>query len=506
MGDEPAEAFRGSHDRGARRAVPAKTCTRLAAGAWMAAGAVTGALWVLRMQDLGRLAFPVSRLPQEELKTLATVFDIVKQHHVDPVDDRKLFDDAMAGMFETLDPHSMFLHGEKWTRYAGERFGIGAEVRMEDGRVTVVSPIQGSPASRAGLKAGDQITHIDHSSVEGRGLPEVSHRLLGAQGTTVDLTVFRPSEGREFRVELAREKISMRAVHTKVVEPGYAWVRIDEFHDDIADEFRRGLRALYTEEPGLKGLTLDLRDDPGGSVFPAIAVAAAFLPNDAVIAKARARPLQQIPLMPEVLNLRGSHAPRDLPKQVKDVRLVVLVNGKSASASEMVAAALQDHGRATIMGARTFGKGVAQSLEEIGSGKGITVTVGRFYTPNGGSVQSKGVVPDVMLGDSAEPAAVPWRRESDLDRHIVSDQAQEPEDETCEGALSWIESVQQAQSGAPRTVPAFGSPDDFQLAQAIHHLKGEPVLTSRADIEHRTKADSPPDDLSLPTILLRTPP
>ncbi|MDP3824294.1 MAG: S41 family peptidase, partial [Burkholderiales bacterium] len=258
---------------------------KLKVAGWLAVGAVTGALATMQLQATARNG--VSQLPLEELQQLAAVFGMVKTDYVEPVDEKKLISDAIGGMVAGLDPHSQYFDKKSFREFrestTGRFVGIGIEMGMEDGLVKVVSPIEGSPAFRAGMKSGDLITKIDDTLVKGLTVDQAVKRMRGEPNTKVVLTVFRKTENRSFPVTIVREEIRVQSVRSKVVEPGYAWLRVSQFQDRTVEDFSRKLEEIYKQEPNLKGLVLDLRNDPGGLLEGAVAVSAAFLPSDVVV-------------------------------------------------------------------------------------------------------------------------------------------------------------------------------------------------------------------------------
>src|SRR6195952_1965703 len=406
---------------------------KLKVAGWLAVGAVAGALTTMQLQATARN--PVAQLPLDELQQLAAVFGMVKSDYVEPVDEKKLISDAIGGMVGGLDPPPQYFDKKTFKEFreatTGRFVGIGIEMGMEDGLVKVVSPIEGSPAFRAGLKSGDLITKIDDTLVKGLTVDQAVKRMRGEPNTKVGLTVFRKTEGRTFPVNIVREEIRTQSVRAKMVEPGYGWVRVSQFQDRTVEDFATKLQDLYKQDPNIKGLVLDLRNDPGGLLEGAIAISAAFLPSDAVVVTTNG----QIPdskatfkASPEYYQRRGGADPlRRLPDAIKKVPLIVLVNEGSASASEIVAGALQDHKRGIIMGAQTFGKGSVQTVRPLGPDTGLKLTTARYYTPSGKSIQAKGIVPDVMVDDSEDGAifAVLRTREADLDKHLSSGQGAE---------------------------------------------------------------------------------
>ena len=477
---------------------------KLKVAGWLALGAVAGALTTMQLQAIARNA--VSQLPLEELQQLAAVFGMVKTDYVEPVDEKKLITDAISGMVSGLDPHSQYFDKKTFKEFregtTGRFVGVGIEIGMEDGLVKVVSPIEGSPAFRAGLKSGDLITKIDDTAVKGLTMDQAVKRMRGEPNTKVVLTLFRKSESRSFPVTITREEIRTQSVRSKVVEPGYAWLRVSQFQDRTVDDFARKLEEIYKQEPNLKGLVLDLRNDPGGLLEASVAISAAFLQNDAVVVSTNGQIADSKAVFkaaPEFYLRRGGSDPlRKLPDALKRVPLIVLVNEGSASASEIVAGALQDNKRATIMGAQTFGKGSVQTVRQLSPETALKITTARYYTPSGASIQAKGIVPDVMLDETAEGNlfAALRVREADLEKHLQSGQGAEQKDaareKAREEARKKLEDENNAKKAAapPKPLPEFGSTEDFQLMQAINRLKGKPVLMSKTMTERKAEADT----------------
>lgn len=465
----------------------------------LAVGAVAGALATMQLQAVARNA--LAPLPLEEVQQLAAVFDRVKAEYVEPVDEKKLISDAIAGMVAGLDPHSQYFDKKSFREFrestGGKFVGIGIEMAMEEGLVKVVSPIEGSPAFRAGLKPGDLITRIDDSPVKGLTVDQAVKKMRGEPNTKVVLTVFRKLESRSFPVTIVREEIRMQSVRAKMIEPGYGWIRVSQFQERTVDDFVRKAEELYKQDPNLKGLVLDLRNDPGGLLDGAVALSAAFLPSDVVVVTTNG----QLPesratfrASPEFYARRGGSDPlRKLPAAMKNVPLVVLVNEGSASASEIVAGALQDHKRATIMGAQTFGKGSVQTIRPLPSDTALKITTARYYTPAGKSIQAKGIVPDVWLDETAEGNvyAALRMREADLERHLTgADEKKDADREKArDEARKKLEEQQAKTKEAPKPLPEFGTPEDFPLQQALNKLRGMPVLASKtAPAEQRAEA------------------
>jgi carboxyl-terminal processing protease len=395
---------------------------KLKIAGWIGIGVMAGALTTVSLQTVARST--LTPLPLEELQQLAAVFGMVKSDYVEPVDEKKLITEAIAGMVASLDPHSQYFDKKSFKEFkegtSGKFVGVGIEITQEDGLVKVVSPIEGSPAFRAGIKTNDLITRVDETAVKGLTLNEAVKRMRGEPNTKVLLTIYRKDENRTFPVTIVREEIKQQSVRGKVIEPGYAWVRVSQFQERTVDDFARKLDEIYKQDPQIKGLVLDLRNDPGGLLNAAVAVSATFLPENVTVVSTNGQTADSKQILKatvrDYLGRDGTDPLKKLPAGLKKVPLVVLVNEGSASASEIVAGALQDHKRATIMGSQTFGKGSVQTFRPLGPETGLKITTSRYYTPSGKSIQAKGIVPDVMVDDTEEgsPFAALRMREADL--------------------------------------------------------------------------------------------
>ncbi|WP_332775124.1 S41 family peptidase [Polaromonas sp.] len=469
---------------------------KLRIAGWISIGAIAGALTTVQLQAVARGG--LAPLPLEELQQLAAVFGMVKTDYVEPVDEKKLITDAISGMVASLDPHSVYFDKKSFKEFregtSGRFVGVGIEISQEDGLVKIVSPIEGSPADRAGLKPNDLITKIDDTFVKGLTLNEAVKRMRGEPKTKVLLTIFRKDENRTFPVTITREEIRTQSVRSKVVEPGYAWIRLSQFQERTVEDFVKKVEDIYKQEPKLKGLVLDLRNDPGGLLDAAVAVSAAFLPENVTVVSTNGQLAESkfiYKASPEFYQRRSSADPlKKLPAAIKNVPLVVLVNEGSASASEIVAGALQDYKRATIMGNQTFGKGSVQTVRPLGPDTGLKLTTARYFTPSGKSIQARGIVPDVMVDETLEgsPFAILRTRETDLEKHLNNGQGVEKKDEAREKAREEALKKLEEESRKPpeqRRPPEFGSDKDFQLAQAINHLKGRPVMVSKTMVERK---------------------
>ena len=470
---------------------------------WVGVGALAGALTTVSLQTVAR--GNMAPLPLEELQQLAAVFSMVKSDYVEPVDEKKLITEAISGMVASLDPHSQYFDKKSFKEFSegtsGRFVGVGIEITQEDGLVKIVSPIEGSPADRAGLKTNDLITKIDDTPVKGLSLSEAVKRMRGEPRTKVLLTIFRKDENRTFPVTIVREEIKTQSVKSRMVEPGYAWVRVSQFQERTVEDFARKIEELYRQDPQLKGLVLDLRNDPGGLLDAAVALSAAFLPENVTVVSTNGQ-LEESKFTyrasPQFWRRNASNDPIARLTQatggaLKKVPLVVLVNEGSASASEIVAGALQDHKRATLMGSQTFGKGSVQTVRQLGPDTALKITTARYYTPNGRSIQATGIVPDVMLDETAEGNvfAALRTREADLQKHLSNgreDEKKDPEREKArEEALRKLEE-ESKKPAAERRVPEFGSDKDFQLQQALNQLKGQPVKASTTLAERKSEA------------------
>jgi carboxyl-terminal processing protease len=438
-------------------------------------------------------------LPYEELRQLTDVFGLIKATYVDQTDDKKLLADAMAGMVSSLDPHSAYLDkkafGELRESTRGEFVGLGIDVSMEDGYVKVIAPIEDSPAQRAGVKPGDLITRLDTTPVKGLSLDDAVKKMRGEPGSKITITVLRKDEEKPVVLHITRELIKVQSVKAKVVEPGYGWVRITQFQEPTIKDMVKKIKLMYQEDPNLKGMILDMRNDPGGVLQGAIGVSAAFLPKEVVVVSTNGQ-------LPEHNRIyygnRAQYAQGEaedplagLPAAVKKVPLVVLVNGGSASASEIVAGALQDHKRATVLGSRTFGKGSVQTILPLNhpADTALKLTTARYYTPNGRSIQAKGITPDIAVAERADGEDLSHLRlrESDLDKHLVG------KDESKNGANRKRDELEEERRIAAldkkRKPLEFGSKDDFQLAQAITYLKTGKVIPVTAAAMVQAKPD-----------------
>src|SRR6267378_2663127 len=386
-------------------------------------GVVAGVLISLNFQAVADRATRTV-LPIEELRAFTEVFGAIKANYVEPVEDKKLITEAINGMLTGLDPHSAYLDQEAFKELQvgtqGQFGGLGIEVGMEDGFVKVISPIEDTPAFKAGIKPGDLIVKLDETPVKGMTLTDAVKKMRGKPNTQITLTISRKNETVPIVVTLTRAIIRVQSVKSKIIEPGYVWVRVSQFQEATAENLVKQLDALFRSGQ-VKGLVLDLRNDPGGLLHGAVAVSSAFLPAKSLIVSTDGRAedaKKKFFATPDdyVRGSRGEDVLKSIPSAVKTVPMVVLVNGGSASASEIVAGALQDHKRATVIGTQTFGKGSVQTIMPLGNNTAIKLTTARYYTPGGRSIQALGITPDLIVEDPSDTATATRVREADLQR------------------------------------------------------------------------------------------
>jgi len=364
-----------------------------------------------------------STLPLEELQMFAQVFGKIKSDYVEATDDRKMLIDAINGILAGLDPHSNFLEPEAFREIRidteGEFGGVGIEVTLEDNKLLVISPIEDTPADLAGIKAGDIIVEIDGTSVRSSSLSQAVEKMRGEIGSKITLTVVREGESKPLEIEIIRDVIQLTSVRTKDLgEPGFAYMRISSFQSGTAESLKKKIEN-YTQKNGkIEAFILDLRNNPGGILVGAVDVSDLFL-SSGVIVQTHGR-----------LEDSESSYSADSPDIINGAPMVVLVNSGSASASEIVAGALQDHHRAIIFGTQTFGKGSVQTISPIGDGSALKITTARYYTPGGRSIQETGITPDIISEDT-EITKINGHdsiREVDLARHLVNPDDQNPEE------------------------------------------------------------------------------
>jgi carboxyl-terminal processing protease len=456
--------------------------TRLKQASLVLVGVLAGILLSLNFSAVAQRDTARYPLPVDELRAFAEVFGAIKSNYVEPVEDKKLITEAISGMLTGLDPHSAYLDQDAFKELQvgtqGEFGGLGIEVGMEEGFVKVVSPIEDTPAFRAGLKPGDFIIKIDDASVKGMTLNDAVKRMRGKPRTSIRLTIMRKGETKPFEVTLIRDVIRVQSVKSKLIEPGYGWVRVSQFQEHTGENLVKHIEGLYKSGP-LKGLILDLRNDPGGLLNGAVGISSAFLPARAAVVSTDGRTedaKRKFIAAPEDY-LRGNRDDylKNLPAAIKTVPMVVLVNGGSASASEIVAGALQDHKRATLIGTSTFGKGSVQTILPLGNNTAIKLTTARYYTPSGRSIQAKGITPDIVVEDPTTPTV--RLREADLEKHLLNDQDQGAQSDKAQKTSTKPSTEPEDKPPAPLE---FASDKDFQFQQALKFLKGVPLATAQS--------------------------
>ena len=370
-------------------------------------------------------------LPLDELRTFTEVFAKIKQEYVEPVEDKTLLENAVRGMLSGLDPHSAYLDPESYKELqvgtTGEFGGLGIEVGMENGFVKVISPIDDTPAQRAGIKAGDLIIRLDDTPVKGLTLREAVKIMRGKPGTSIVLTIVREGEEKPLKIKVTRAVIRVKSVKSRMLDDGFGYLRITSFQSKTGDNLHEAIRKLKKENGGsLDGLVLDLRNNPGGVLSAAVEVSDAFLDEGLIVYTEGRNPSSR---------LSFSATPGDI---LDGAPLVVLVNGGSASASEIVAGALQDHRRGIVTGSKTFGKGSVQTILPLGNGSALKLTTARYYTPSGRSIQAEGIEPDIKL-ERVRVAAVENApegiKEADLAGHLENGNKKKDEEAKEEHSL-----------------------------------------------------------------------
>lgn len=390
-------------------------------------GAITGVVLSLSLQSIAadqKNSTSAESLPIESLRTMAEVYSQIKANYVTQESDSKLLENAMKGMVSGLDPHSEYMDKQGYIDMkestSGEFGGLGMEVGSEDGFIKVVAPIEDTPAERAGIKSGDLIVKINNESTRGLTVTDAVKKMRGKPGTKITLTLARKDETKPIVVTLTRTIIKVKSVRHHLLENGYGYIRISQFQERTVPAIADAIVALTQENQApLQGMVLDLRDDPGGLLNSAVGVSAAFLQNNQTIVSTKGRdnrPGMLLKARPEDYILTvGADPLAKLPAEIKTIPMVVLINSGSASASEIVAGALQDHKRAVIVGTRSFGKGSVQSVLPLSNGGAMKITTALYYTPNDRSIQATGIVPDIEVQDKNRTYE---SREADLSGHI----------------------------------------------------------------------------------------
>ena len=410
-------------------------------------------------------------LPLDDLRVFVEVFHKVKRDYVEDISDKQLLENAIRGMLEGLDPHSAYLdetaYSELQEGTTGEFGGLGIEIGSEDGLIKIISPIDDTPASRAGIQAGDTIIRLDGAPVRDMSINEAVKKMRGEVGTSIELTLMREGVAQPLEMQLVRDRIKIRSVRSRELEPGLGYLRVSAFQANTGEDFVAELARLKAGKDGLKGLILDLRNNPGGVLGAAVAVSDAFLESGRIVYTEG-----------RVADARMSFDAK-APDLLAGAPLVVLINEGSASASEIVAGALQDRGRAVLMGRKSFGKGSVQTILPMNDESAIKITTARYFTPSGRSIQAQGVVPDIEIGkvqlQTRSEGDAGTVSESQLDGHLdnPNGKATKPEDA--------------AGKSKKRRAPADLVARDYELFEALNLLKG---LT----LTRQSAANAAPDE------------
>ncbi len=402
-------------------------------------------------------------LPLDELRTFTEIFAKIKSDYVEPVDDKELLENAIRGMLEGLDPHSAYLDGDSYKDLqegtSGEFGGLGIEVGMENGLVKVISPIDDTPAQKAGIKAGDLIIKLDDRSVKGMSLNDAVDIMRGKPGDPITLTIIRENEKKPLIITIVRDIIKIKSVRFETLEPGFGYLRISSFQSHTVEGLRQAIDQLKKDNSEkLKGVILDLRNNPGGILNAAVGVSDMFL-NKGMIVYTEGRIKNS--------KLKFNAKPN---AKLPDVPLIVLVNAGSASASEIVAGALQDHGRGVIMGEKTFGKGSVQTILPMNNNAALKLTTARYYTPNGRSIQASGITPDIII-DKVKISRIEETfnarvKEVNLEGHLENDQEEAPV----------IERDEELEEDTSKEEALPLSSRDYELYEALNVLKGLAII------------------------------
>ncbi len=388
------------------------------------------------------------RMPLDELRRFTQAFDQIRQAYVEEIDDKELLEMAISGLLSSLDPHSAYLDETDFQdleeHTTGEFGGLGIEVGMEGGFIKVITPMDGTPAERAGIQAGDLIIKLDEQLVQGMNLSEAIEIMRGPKGSKLKLTIVRPNRDGPFEVEVIRDVIQVRSVRSRMLEPGFGYVRIAQFQENTGSSFREALEDFTTEDMKLKGVILDLRNNPGGLLNASVEVVDTLLDEGLVVyTEGRLN----------TSNAKYFAKPGDV---LNGLPVVVLINEGSASAAEIVAGALQDHHRALILGTSSFGKGSVQTVIPLGERRGIKLTTARYFTPSKRSIQAEGIQPNIVV-KPAEVRLLETRgqiKEENLAGHLTNEES--PQSEASDDL----------------------SLEDNQLYEALNLLKGLDIFTS----------------------------
>ena len=420
---------------------------------------------------------PADPIPVDDIRVLVEVLHKIKNDYVESIDDKTLIENAMRGMLSGLDPHSAYLDADDYSDLqegtSGEFGGLGIEVGMEEGSVKVISPIDDTPAQQAGVQAGDNIVKLDDTPVKGMSINDAVKKMRGKPGSDITLTIVREGEQKPLVFKLTRALIKVASVRSRILEPGFGYIRVSQFQAATGDDVIKQISELKAKSNDkLNGLILDLRNNPGGILGAAVSIADAFLESGKIVytdGRVADSKLEFSAKPPDMLN----GAP-----------LVVLINEGSASASEIVAGALQDRGRALIMGRRSFGKGSVQTILPMNNRSALKLTTARYFTPNGRSIQAEGIKPDIVIDkvkvSAIKSGAVESVKEADLSRHLAN-----PVSDKDKGADKSKDSKTMDAAKAADKEEAEQGPlaeRDYELYEAFNMLKGMVMLNSKRSL------------------------
>jgi carboxyl-terminal processing protease len=389
------------------------------------------------------------RLPLDDLQLFVQIFDQIRNAYVEEVDDSELFEHAIEGMLAGLDPHSVYLTEDSFEDLqestTGEFGGLGIEVGMEDGFIKVVAPIDSSPAAKAGLRTGDLIIKLDDQPVQGMGMNDAIDHMRGEKGTTITLTILRPGIDAPFEVKIIRDIIKVQSVRSKVLNDKFGYIRIAQFQTETGSQFRKEAKKLLASDPKIEGIVLDLRNNPGGLLPSCVEIADAVL-DSGLIVYTEGR----------IASASGEFraSPGDI---LQNLPLVVIINGGSASASEILAGAIQDNQRGIVIGTKSFGKGSVQTVLPLRDDKAIKLTTARYFTPSGNSIQARGITPDIVV----EPAQVKVLEEG----NVITEAS-------LSGHLENGGSNKREREDKNAEQNSFSIEDDNQLYEALNILRG----------------------------------
>ena len=451
-------------------------------------GVIFGILVSINLSVFADKKEEAKKLPVEDLRIFAEVFGKIKADYVEEVADKKLLTEALNGMLAGLDPHSTFLDEDHFKEMqqgtAGEFGGLGIEVGMEDGFVKVISPIEDTPAFKAGLQSGDLIIKLDDKSVKGMTLNDAVKLMRGKPGSTINVQILRKGKDTPFDVKITRAQIKSQSVKAKLIQEDYGYLRVTQFQERTGEDVAKSINKLFAEnKKPLNGIILDMRNNPGGLLNAAVAVSTAFIPEGELVVYTEGRAKDSkmhLTAIPEnfIRDPKGNNNYiNKLPPEIKKTPMVVLVNNGSASASEIVAGALQDHKRALIVGTKSFGKGSVQSILPMNNGTAIKLTTARYFTPKGRSIQAKGIDPDIIVEDGFSGL---MSREADLNNRLSNpEENKQDKSESTESKANEKNNTSESSKSDDGAEALknfkpveFGTEDDKQFQEALNILKG----------------------------------